>query len=270
MSEELASSALCQQHSEALRLLLQDWHTFNLRCSRMADERAASLMRTLLDPLKQLALVFTHLREAARKQQRTQTELSKWRQKLNRAAERERTALNLLRLEQAKQQWKRLRADCAASAEGVLNEMQALADIRIQYVQPSLEALVKAELLHWAEALRAFTTDQPVDQVASGTLAETGNHNPIATTTTAGNAMASLLSVAVAAAASPNHQMRTSANKYENAWDESETSEARPVSPMAESHSKFSISKLDWSEHSRSQRQRLDAISQLSIVEGAQ
>jgi hypothetical protein len=283
LSDELAGGTLCQHHSEKLRNLLQDWRTFDVRCSRAADQRAALLMRTLLEPVKRLRSALVQLKQATRQQQRAHAQLDKCKGKLTRAAERERSAGNLLRLHETRQQWRRLCTDCAAGSERVLSEVNALADARVQYLQPAFEALVKAELLLWADALRAFTIDQPVLSApsslsASSSAAAHGTSGVTCASTgtcdsnrRVAGSMAALLSVTAAAAA---RSSSPALSDQETTWSPKRHSIISDDSAKDDvdscDFSMFQVKRLDWTNHGRLQRNRLDAIAQLSIVEGVQ
>lgn len=276
LSDELAASSLCQHHSDQLRNLLQDWRTFDVRCSRAADQRAALLMRTLLEPVKRLRSALAQLKQAARHQQRAHAQLDKCKAKLTRAAERERSAGNLVRLHDTRQQWRRLCTDCAAGSERVLSEVNALADTRVQYLQPAFEALIKAELLLWADALRAFTIDQPV-VAGQSSVATAGSAGPAIGSEASGGrrvaagSMAALLSVQ---AAEVTRSPSPALSSAEICWSpkrnsissghESIAADSRESSDF----SMFQVKRIDWNDHSRTQRNRLEAIAQLSIVEG--
>lgn len=158
LTNDLSNSTLCQQHEPDLRLLTEEWHTFNCQSTKCADDLNVNVQRIIVDPVKKLQQAYKEIRILLKKRDHCHQEIVAHSAKVAKLSEKEKTGPNLVKLEQAKQALAAAQEEFTKQNNLIEQELPAFVDARIDYFQPSLEGFVRSEALFWGDTLNAMNS----------------------------------------------------------------------------------------------------------------
>ncbi|GBM84519.1 Bridging integrator 3 [Araneus ventricosus] len=160
MTSDLSNSMLCQEE-ENLRELLEEWHSYISQVNAFDEDLVLVTRRTVVEPMKKFQGVFSATRSALRKRDQAMQECEKARQKVQKLQEKEKTGPNIVKLEAARQNLANLEEDFKAQDRLLKSELPLLNEGRIEYFQPCLEALIKAQVEHSGNSVNLFADTIP-------------------------------------------------------------------------------------------------------------
>jgi len=160
MTSDLSNSLLCHDEKK-LRELVEEWHSYVSQASVFDDDLVLLTRRTIVEPLKKFQGAFTETRSALKKRDQAMQECTKASQKFQKLQEKEKTGQNIVKLEAAKQNLANLEEDFKALDRLLKSELPLLYEGRIEYFQPCLEALIKAQVEHYGNSANLFTENIP-------------------------------------------------------------------------------------------------------------
>ncbi|KAG8176892.1 hypothetical protein JTE90_000477 [Oedothorax gibbosus] len=160
MTSDLSNSVICHEE-EQLRELVEEWHSYVSQANAFDEDLVLVTHRTIVEPLKKFQGVFSETRSALKKRDQAMQECMKASQKMQKLQEKEKTGPNLVKLEAAKQSLTTLEEDFKAQDKLLKSELPLLYEGRIEYFQPCLEALIKAQVEHSGNCASLFPETVP-------------------------------------------------------------------------------------------------------------
>lgn len=113
---------------------------------------------TVNDPLKKLANEFGSAQAAIKRRDQMISDLRPLRCQLDKLKEKERTGTNIARTEQIKRSLSTMETDFKTTNKQLLNDMNAMLELRADYIEPSLLALIRAETSYYGECTVLFNS----------------------------------------------------------------------------------------------------------------
>ncbi|XP_077457825.1 bridging integrator 3 [Stigmatopora argus] len=158
---DLLSNPLCDQDQAflesmtALDTAMKTMDSFN-------QEKVNQIQKTVIDPLKKYGGVFPSLNMAVKRREQTLQDYKRLQSKVEKYEEKEKTGPAMVKLHQAQEELRPVREDFEAKNKQLLDEMPKFYQSRIDYFQPSFEALIRAQVVYFTEMYKVFSelTDQ--------------------------------------------------------------------------------------------------------------
>jgi amphiphysin len=165
LTNDLSNSTLCQEHEPHLRLLTEEWHTFNYQSTKCADDLSVNVHRIIVDPVKKLQQSYKEIRVLLKKRDHLHQEIVGLTAKVSKLAEKEKTGPNLVKLEQGKTALAAAQEEFTKQNNLIEAELPDFVDARIDFFQPSLEGFVRSEALFWGDTLNAMNSSQYLSSI---------------------------------------------------------------------------------------------------------
>jgi hypothetical protein len=153
---DLQSSAVCRDN-EKLRELTDSWSVAARRLEMLSDELIATTQKAVAEPTKRLGVVFPSVQQAIKKREQSLQEYLKCREKNDKYTARERTGPNLVKLENSRKALAAAKNEFETQNNLLLQELPRLYESRIDYFQPSLQALISAQIKYYSESQRTYS-----------------------------------------------------------------------------------------------------------------
>lgn len=160
MTSDLSNSMLCQEE-EKLRQLVEEWHSYVSQVNAFDEDLVLVTRRTVVEPMKKFQGVFSATRSALRKRDQAMQDCVKASQKVQKLQEKEKTGPNIAKLEAARQNLANLEEDFREQDRLLKSELPSLNEGRIEYFQPCLESLIKAQVEHSGNSVNLFADTIP-------------------------------------------------------------------------------------------------------------
>uniref|UniRef100_A0A8C7GI29 Bridging integrator 3 n=1 Tax=Oncorhynchus kisutch TaxID=8019 RepID=A0A8C7GI29_ONCKI len=162
ISGDLLSNPLCVQDQAflesmtALDTAMRGWTPSIRRRSGTVNQ----ISKTVIDPLKKYSSLFPSLNMAVKRREQALQDYKRLQSKVKEYEEKEKTGPTMVKLHQAREELRPVRED-----KPLLDEMPKFYHSRIDYFQPSFEALIRAQVVYFTEMHNFFSelTDQ-IDQ----------------------------------------------------------------------------------------------------------
>lgn len=147
MTTDLSNSLICQEEQQ-LREILEEWHSFVSEANPVDEDLVLAARRTVVEPIKRFQGIFSEYRNALKKREQISQEYAKVSSKVQKLQEKEKTGANYVKIETAKQNLRSLEEDFKKQDKILRDELPQMYEGRIEYLQPCLEALIKAQVQH--------------------------------------------------------------------------------------------------------------------------
>ena len=161
-SEQKLTSDLssCNQvyEEEYFRALAEEYHSVSKQMGDSAKQFSEIVQITVNDPLKKLANEFGSAQAAIKKRDQMITDLLPVRKQLEKLKEKDRTGTNIARTEQLKRSLSVMEGDFKSTNKQLLNDMNTMLELRADYIEPSLLALIRAETNYYGECTKLFNS----------------------------------------------------------------------------------------------------------------
>lgn len=151
----LQSSSLYRD-DEKLREVVDQWMQSARKLELLVEELNATSQKAVVEPMRKFSTVFPSLQLAVKKRDQSLQEFSKCQEKVDKYVKRERTAQNAVKLETSRQAYSIAKADFESQNNLLMDEVPRLYEGRITYFQPSLEALIKAQVKYYTDSHNAY------------------------------------------------------------------------------------------------------------------
>ena len=150
----------CNQvyEEENFRALAEEYHSVSKQMGDCAKQFSEIMQVTVNDPLKKLANEFGSAQAAIKKRDQMIADLIPIRKQLEKLKEKERTGTNIARTEQLKRTLSTMEADFRVANKQLLNDMNALLELKADYIEPSLLAFIRAETNYYGESTKLFNS----------------------------------------------------------------------------------------------------------------
>ncbi|KAK6313130.1 bridging integrator 3 isoform X1 [Coregonus clupeaformis] len=164
ISGDLLSNPLCEQDQAFLESMTA-LDTAMKRMDSFNQEKLNQISKTVIDPLKKYSSVFPSLNMAVKRREQALQDYKRLQSKVEKYEEKEKTGPTMVKLHQAREELRPVREDFEAKNKQLLDEMPKFYHSRIDYFQPSFEALIRAQVVYFTEMHNIFSelTDQ-IDQ----------------------------------------------------------------------------------------------------------
>lgn len=150
----------CNQvyEEENFRGLAEEYHSVSKQMGDSAKRFSDIIQVTVNDPLKKLANEFGSAQAAIKKRDQMITDLLPIRRQLEKLKEKERTGTNIARTEQIKRSLSTSECEFKSTNKQLLNDMITMLELRADYIEPSLLALIRAETNYYGECTKLFNS----------------------------------------------------------------------------------------------------------------
>lgn len=152
LTDELTSSNLFT-FDDNMRNILEEWHSLAFTTNNIGDEYVISVQKTLIEPLKQMRQAFAKLRVAIRLHDSIQMDVAKFQRKVSSYNDKEKTAANLVKLQEAKQALSACQQEYIRRTQELINDLGKFLAGSVEMLRPLLEGFIAAEVA-WIRACK--------------------------------------------------------------------------------------------------------------------
>ncbi|MBN3300570.1 BIN3 protein, partial [Amia calva] len=162
ISNDLLNNPLCEQDPSFQESMVA-LDTAMRRMDAFNQEKVNQIQKTVIDPLKKYSSVFPSLNMAVKRREQAMQDYKRLQSKVEKYEEKEKTGPVMVKLHQAREELKPVRDDFEAKNRQLLDEMPKFYHSRIDYFQPSFEALIRAQVVYFTEMYKIF--DELTEQI---------------------------------------------------------------------------------------------------------
>ncbi|VDI46304.1 bridging integrator 3 [Mytilus galloprovincialis] len=156
ITQDLLSCQLCQSEPEFYKQI-EEWNKTVEKQAQSTRELNGTVQKTVVEPVKKLNGVYPSIDIAIKKREQSLQEYMKSQAKLEKYQERERTGQNIVKLETSKKSLISAKEDFTSQNNALKEDIPKFIDMRTEYIQPSLESLIKSQVALNAESVRLYT-----------------------------------------------------------------------------------------------------------------
>jgi len=159
MSSDLANSPLCREYedNEDLRKIAEDYQSVVYQLGHATGDLTLLSQKTVVEPMKKLTAEFGAISAALKRREATLNECLKCQAKLEKLSKLEKTPANNAKIDQAKKAYLMSKDDFETQNRLLLLELPQFYEKRVDYFQPCLQALIRAQVDYYGESTRLFT-----------------------------------------------------------------------------------------------------------------
>ncbi|XP_032869873.1 bridging integrator 3 [Amblyraja radiata] len=155
ISSDLLANPLCDQDQTFMETVTA-LDTAMRRMDAFNQEKVNQIQKTTIEPLKKFGNVFPSLNMAVKRREQTLQDYKRLQSKVEKYEEKEKSGPVLVKLHQVKEELRPVREDFEAKNKQLLDEMPKFYNSRIDYFQPSFEALIRAQVVYYTEMSKIF------------------------------------------------------------------------------------------------------------------
>lgn len=133
-------------NDELMRNIVDEWSSFATVSSSIGDEYVISVQKSLIEPLKQLKQAYAGLRSAIRLHDSIQLDVIKFQRKVAQLSDKEKTAPNLVKLQEVKQSLIASQREFARRTDLLVQDLTRFMAGSVEMLQPLLEGFIAAEV----------------------------------------------------------------------------------------------------------------------------
>lgn len=179
LTTDFSSSSLCHENAD-LRKLVEDYHSVTAQKSEAASELIRVSQRTFLEPLKKFGGEFYGLANTLHAHEQLIQDWKNIAARVKKLEERgDRMPNTIVKLEREKQNFIAASEAISLSHKKLMEELPVFFNKRIDYIQPTLQALVRAQIDYHGNTTKCFTILVPTGPIAgsskNGKLSEPEN-----------------------------------------------------------------------------------------------
>lgn len=156
ITQDLLACQLSQSEPEFYREI-EEWNKVVEKQTHSLRELSGTVQKTLVEPLKKLNGVFPSIDIAIKKREQSLQEYMRSQAKLEKYQERERTGQNIVKLDASKKSLTVAKDDFTSQNNALKEDIPKFIEMRTEYIQPSLEALVRSQVALNSEAFKLYT-----------------------------------------------------------------------------------------------------------------
>ncbi|XP_015607255.1 bridging integrator 3 [Cephus cinctus] len=163
LSMNLSTSGLAHV-SDEFRRIVEEYHSVTTQVGKNVQEMTALCQKTFLEPLKKLRDEFVYIAAAVAKREELVTIWKTAYQRMKRLEmKKERTGTHIAKLERERRTEEAAAKDLRTVHAQLLSELPAFLDKRLEYIKPSVHALIMIQLNYYGNTTRLFTQLMPVE-----------------------------------------------------------------------------------------------------------
>ncbi|XP_033756666.1 bridging integrator 3-like isoform X2 [Pecten maximus] len=180
ITQNLLTSQLCQTEPQ-LCAQIADWDHSLEKQELYMKELNTTVQKAVLEPMKKFNSIFPSIQTAVKKREQSLQEYNRCQARLEKHQGRERTGQNVVKLDASQKALRNAREDFETQNSNLTEDLPKMIEGRVDYFQPSLEALIKAQVAYNSEVYRMSTelSDQLSSQSSSGTCTKEERVNKI-------------------------------------------------------------------------------------------
>eukprot|EP00092_Neocalanus_flemingeri_P004645 GFUD01005008.1.p1 GENE.GFUD01005008.1~~GFUD01005008.1.p1 ORF type:complete len:266 (-),score=90.11 GFUD01005008.1:134-931(-) len=156
VASDLSNSTVCQENEE-LRKLGEQYSSVVYQMGHATDDLVQLSQKTVVDPMKKLTNEFPQIQGAVKRRDLAMQEAQRCQLKYEKMLKLEKTGNNIVKTDQAKRSYLMAKDDFDKANRLLLLELPQFYDRRIDYFQPSLQALIRSQVDYFGESTRLFT-----------------------------------------------------------------------------------------------------------------
>jgi len=156
LAQDLSSSLICQEDEE-LKNICNQYGDAVYQMGHRTEDLVDLSQRTVVEPLKKLSNEFPHVQNAVKKRDLTLAETQRAQAKLEKQDKLEKTGQNIVKTEQCRKGFQSAKDDFDKQNRLLLMELPELYERRVDYFQPSLQALVCSQVDYFGECTTLFS-----------------------------------------------------------------------------------------------------------------
>jgi len=160
LASDLVNSDICQGDPE-LKTMCDKYVSVVYQQGHNTEDLMDLGQRTVVEPMKKLAGEFPHIQAAIKKRDQTLAEVIRNQQKWEKMQKLERTGQNIVKTEQAKKCFQASKEDFEKQNRLLVMELPQFYEKRVEYFQPSLQALIRSQVDYYGESTRLFSNMIP-------------------------------------------------------------------------------------------------------------
>jgi len=155
ISQEILNSQLCKDE-ESLRQSIEKWNQTSQRLETLTHDMHNVVHKTVVEPLKKQSTVFPCIQVAAKKREQSLQEFTKCQAKVDKYQEKERTGSNIVKLDSSRKALVVAKEDYENQNSTLMEDIPKFYEGRIDYLQPSFQALIKTQVKYYTEAHKLY------------------------------------------------------------------------------------------------------------------
>jgi len=156
LASDLCNSEVCQGDPE-LKTLVDKYVSVNYQMGHSSQDLVELGQRTVVEPMKKLAAEFPQIQASVKKRDVVLGEVVRNQQKLEKLQKLERTGQNIVKTEQTKKCFQHSKEDFEQQNRILVMELPQFYEKRVEYFQPSLQALIRSQVDYYGESTRLFS-----------------------------------------------------------------------------------------------------------------
>ncbi|OWF38328.1 bridging integrator 3-like isoform X2 [Mizuhopecten yessoensis] len=164
ITQNLLSSQLCQMEPQ-LGAQITDWDRSLDKQELYMKELNTTVQRAVLEPMKKFNSIFPSIQTAVKKREQSLQEYNKCQSKVEKYQGRDRTGQNVIKMESSRKSLQSAKDEFETQNSALTEDLPKMIDGRVDYFQPSLEALIKSQVTYNSEIYRMCT--ELSDQLSS-------------------------------------------------------------------------------------------------------
>lgn len=156
LATDLSNSPLCQ-HDEQLRNLAEVYLSVTKNMDQHTNDLVLVSQNALVEPMKRYLVIFSHVATLLKKRDNHVQECQKWKSKLEKQKDKEKTGPNLAKTNQFNKSLQQAEEALAEHNRQLLVELPPLLTYRINYLQPCFEALIRGQVEYFGCNTRLYS-----------------------------------------------------------------------------------------------------------------
>ncbi|XP_053986996.1 bridging integrator 3-like [Hylaeus volcanicus] len=149
--------------NDEFRKVVEDYHSVTTQIGKTVQEMAVLCQKTFIEPLKKLRDEFALIAAAIAKREEL---VAAWRNYYNRVRKlqekKDRTASHIAKLERERRAEEAAAKDLKTVHAQLLVELPTFLDKRLEYIKPSIHALIMVQLDYYGSTTKLFTHLMPI------------------------------------------------------------------------------------------------------------
>lgn len=154
--QDLQNSGLCQ-NEEDFRRNIEEWERSLESLDRHRNELNSNIQKTLVEPMKKFSGIFPTIQGAIKKREQSLQEYNRCQARNDKYQDRDRTGQNVVKLDATKKALESAKEEFNSQNETLKADLPRLFEGKIDYFQPSFEALVRSQVTYNSEAFKAYS-----------------------------------------------------------------------------------------------------------------
>lgn len=150
LADDLDRGFVCRD-DESLRKYIECWLDSSRRMDLTVNEFTSTSQKTMVDPMKKFSTIFPSVQTAVRKRESSLQEYSKCLTRYEKSLEKGRTGNNIVLHMKNKKSLEAAKEIFEPQNQGLLRDLAALYQGRIDYFEPSLLAFKKSQIKYYTE-----------------------------------------------------------------------------------------------------------------------